>query len=79
MLDVVAPEVSQEQRELLSFAATMLDVGRSVDYYKRYEHAAEIALSTDLVGFSHRAIALMAAVIQRADSPKASLKPLRPW
>ncbi len=78
MLDVVAPEVSQEQRELLSFAATMLDVGRSVDYYKRYEHAAEIALSTDLVGFSHRAIALMAAVIQRADSPKASLKPLRP-
>jgi exopolyphosphatase/guanosine-5'-triphosphate,3'-diphosphate pyrophosphatase len=55
-----------ETREVLEHAASILDIGRSVDYYRRWEHAAEIIVSADLHGFSHRAIAMMAALIVRA-------------
>ena len=55
-----------ESREVLEHAATIMDVGRSVDYYRRWEHSAEIIVSADLHGFSHRAIAMMAALIVRA-------------
>lgn len=62
-----------EGREVLEHAATMLDVGRSVDYYRRWEHAAEIIVSADLHGFSHRAIAMMAALIVRAGNRRLGL------
>lgn len=62
-----------EGREVLEHAATMLDVGRSVDYYRRWEHAAEIIVSADLHGFSHRAIAMMAALIVRAGNRRTGL------
>ena len=64
---------SLETREALQHAATMLDVGRSVDYYRRWEHAAEIVVSADLLGFSHRAIALIAALIVRAGNRRPTL------
>jgi exopolyphosphatase/guanosine-5'-triphosphate,3'-diphosphate pyrophosphatase len=62
-----------EIREVLEHAATILDVGRSVDYYRRWEHAAEIVVSADLHGFSHRNIAMMAALIVRAGNRRPSL------
>ena len=39
-------------------AACVLDIGRSVDFFDRHEHAADIVLATELCGFSHREIAL---------------------
>lgn len=62
-----------ETREALRHAATILDVGRSVDYYRRWEHAAEIVVSADLHGFSHRTIAMIAALIVRAGNRRPSL------
>lgn len=62
-----------ETREVLRHAATILDVGRSVDYYGRWEHAAEIVVSADLHGFSHRTVAMIAALIVRAGSRRPSL------
>ena len=62
-----------ETREVMEHAATVLDIGRSVDYYRRWEHAAEIIVSADLHGFSHRSIAMMAALIVRAGNRRPGL------
>jgi exopolyphosphatase/pppGpp-phosphohydrolase len=62
-------------QETLDHAATILDAGRSVDYYNRWEHAADIVLSADLRGFSHRSIALLSALITRAGRDRVSLSP----
>ncbi|MBV8196204.1 MAG: Ppx/GppA family phosphatase [Candidatus Dormibacteraeota bacterium] len=64
----------EDAREALEHAATILDVGRSVDYYRRWEHAAEIVVSADLYGFSHRSIAMIAALIVRAGNRRTSLE-----
>ena len=54
------PEAESEQVEMLAHAATTLDVGRAVDYYDRYGQAARTVLSADLIGFSHRHLAMLA-------------------
>jgi exopolyphosphatase / guanosine-5'-triphosphate,3'-diphosphate pyrophosphatase len=73
--DVMLPDSGAEVCEALEHAATMLDVGRSVDYYRRWDHAAEIVVSADLHGFSHRSIALIAALIVRAGKGRAGIEP----
>jgi exopolyphosphatase / guanosine-5'-triphosphate,3'-diphosphate pyrophosphatase len=75
LLDILVPDAGGEMRETLDHAATILDAGRSVDYYNRWEHAADIVLSADLRGFSHRSIALLAAVIARGGRDRVSLRP----
>jgi len=67
-----------ETAEALAHAARILDVGRSVDYFDRYEHAATIVLASELDGFSHREIALVAAVIRVARDPDADARALHP-
>jgi exopolyphosphatase/pppGpp-phosphohydrolase len=69
------PGAEDDVREALEHAATILDVGRSVDYYRRWEHAADIVVSADLYGFTHRSIALMAALILRAGNRRPSIEP----
>lgn len=69
--DVMMQGVSEELRDAFEHAATILDVGRSVDYYRRWDHAAEIVVSADLHGFSHRSIAMVAALIARAGKGRA--------
>ena len=73
--DVMLPDADPDVCEALEHAATMLDVGRSVDYYRRWDHAAEIVVSADLHGFTHRSIALIAALIVRAGKGRAGLDP----
>jgi exopolyphosphatase/guanosine-5'-triphosphate,3'-diphosphate pyrophosphatase len=75
LLDLLCPDIGDEMQETLDHAATILDSGRSVDYYNRWEHAADIVLSADLRGFSHHSIALLAAVISRAGRDRANLRP----
>ncbi len=67
-----------EIRESLLHAATLLDVGRSIDFFDRHEHVADIVLSTDLLGFSHRGIALLSAVVRSAGDDGADLRALAP-
>jgi exopolyphosphatase/guanosine-5'-triphosphate,3'-diphosphate pyrophosphatase len=63
----------RDLREALEHAALLLDVGRSMDFFDRHEHVASIVVATELNGFSHRDIALVAAITlaareqQRAD------------
>jgi exopolyphosphatase / guanosine-5'-triphosphate,3'-diphosphate pyrophosphatase len=72
------PRAGDEMAEALEHACRVLDIGRSVDFFDRHEHAAEIVLATELDGFSHRQIALLAGVLRRAGDPKADPRRLSP-
>lgn len=73
-----APSADPTIRELLLCAAVVLDVGRSIDYYHRHEHTAMILRSTDLAGFSHKEVMLLAAIVEHADEEDLSVKRYRP-
>ena len=62
----------------LGRAAQVMDIGRSVDFFDRHEHAARIVLATEVFGFSHREIALTAAVIAAAGDENEAGKALAP-
>jgi exopolyphosphatase/guanosine-5'-triphosphate,3'-diphosphate pyrophosphatase len=66
------------QREMTSLAATILDIGRSVEYYRRHEHAAMILRSAGLDGFSHREILYLSLIIKIAGSPDWRGRDYRP-
>jgi exopolyphosphatase/guanosine-5'-triphosphate,3'-diphosphate pyrophosphatase len=57
---------SGEMAEALGQGARILDIGRTVDFFDRHEHVADLVLTTDLAGFSHRHVALLAAVVRQA-------------
>ncbi|MGH2795940.1 MAG: hypothetical protein ACRDKG_16740, partial [Actinomycetota bacterium] len=71
------PQIDDEITEMLGHAAMLLDSGTSLDAYNRHEHAASVVVGGDLVGFSHEQLALVAAIIRRADKENAGLKPFR--
>ena len=61
---------SAEVIEALSAAATLLDLGRSVDYYNRHRHTEALTLAYGLPGWTHREVALICAIVRQADSEK---------
>jgi exopolyphosphatase/guanosine-5'-triphosphate,3'-diphosphate pyrophosphatase len=66
LLAALVPDAEPELAEALGHAARVLDIGRSVDFFDRYAHVSEIVLASELHGFSHRQLALVAAVIRSA-------------
>jgi exopolyphosphatase/guanosine-5'-triphosphate,3'-diphosphate pyrophosphatase len=73
------PGAPDEMRQALRYAARLLDIGRSVDFFDRHHHAADMAIETDLGGFSHRDLALVSSVLRHAgdeDTPEERLAPL---
>jgi exopolyphosphatase / guanosine-5'-triphosphate,3'-diphosphate pyrophosphatase len=72
------PGADADREEILAHAAAILDIGRSIDYYRRYEHTADILTESDLAGFSHRDLAMLAAVVRQAGDEKMSLRMYRP-
>jgi exopolyphosphatase/guanosine-5'-triphosphate,3'-diphosphate pyrophosphatase len=74
-LDRAAPP---EIREALLHAATLLDLGRAIDFFDRHEHTADIVVATDLNGFSHRDMALLAGVLRAAGDDAGAVKALSP-
>ncbi|MHB8573039.1 MAG: Ppx/GppA phosphatase family protein [Candidatus Dormibacteria bacterium] len=61
--------------ELLRHGATLLDIGRSIDYYDRYAHAAGVIAESDLEGFTHEEVASLSAMVRRAGDAGTSYKP----
>ncbi len=78
LLQAMEPDAEPAVRERLETAATLLDVGRSVDYYRRHRHAADILIEADLIGFSHRELALLAAAIRSAGNESSRWQAYRP-
>ena len=78
LLEALDPGAEPATRERLETASTLLDVGRSMDYYRRHRHAADILIEADLVGFTHREIALLAAVIRSAGDETSRWQAYRP-
>jgi exopolyphosphatase/guanosine-5'-triphosphate,3'-diphosphate pyrophosphatase len=66
LASALLPGGAEEVRGALAVAARVLDVGRSMDYFERYAHAADIVRAADLDGFSHREVALVSAIIRSA-------------
>jgi exopolyphosphatase/guanosine-5'-triphosphate,3'-diphosphate pyrophosphatase len=63
----VEPEAREDIREMLGHAATIVDVGRAIDYYDRFEHAAILIAAADLGGFSHHGLGVLSAILRQAD------------
>lgn len=68
------PRAPAELREALAYAAVLLDLGRALDFFDRYEHVADMVEQTELLGFSHRQLALVAAVLRAARSRQGTTK-----
>jgi len=78
LVKTLLPDGSPKVRERLSQAASILDIGRSIDYYRRFEHTADILTESDLAGFSHRKLALLAAVVRQAGDETMNVRMYRP-
>ena len=50
----------------IDHAARVLDIGRAFDVVNRHERAADILLTTELIGLSHHELALASAIVLRA-------------
>ena len=66
---------------MLEHAATLLDMGKAIDHYERFEHAAMIVTTADLAGFTHEALGILSAILRHAGGdtslgPYARLIPL---
>lgn len=67
---MVDADAGQDIQECLHHAAWIVDIGKSIDYVDRFEHAASILMAADLAGFTHRQTALLAAIIGEAGKRK---------
>jgi hypothetical protein len=59
-------------------ASWLLDIGKSIDYVDRFQHAADVLTTTDLAGFNHRQIAVLAGAVRAADKRKYDWRIYRP-
>ena len=73
MIDKLDPAAGPPVQEILEHAALLVDIGRSIDYYSRWEQAARIVASSDIYGFSHRDIVLISAVLEKAGTDRVRL------
>jgi exopolyphosphatase/guanosine-5'-triphosphate,3'-diphosphate pyrophosphatase len=78
ILRSLEPEAGAKVHERLTQATNLLDIGRSVDYYRRYQHTADMITEADLDGFTHRKLALLSAVVRQAGDEGMSISRYRP-
>src|SRR5579859_1936523 len=78
LLAAVAPGLAAEASLAAAGAARLLDIGASIDYYRRHAHAARIVSDANLDGYSHRTLALIAAAMSAVGDREASVKPWAP-
>jgi exopolyphosphatase/guanosine-5'-triphosphate,3'-diphosphate pyrophosphatase len=78
LLARLVPGAAPEVGEALAHAARILDIGRSIDFFERHAHVADIVLATDLNGFSHRDVALLSAIVRNAGDEQSGPRPYAP-
>ena len=57
-------------------AAAVLDIGRALDVVNRHTHVADILLTTELNGFTHAELAVLAAIVRRGGDRHADVESL---
>ena len=72
------PRVPGQVASAIDRSALVLDIGRSLDVVDRHEHVTDILLTTDLAGFAHEDLALMAAIVKRAGDRHADVMSMAP-
>jgi exopolyphosphatase/pppGpp-phosphohydrolase len=78
LLAAVAPGLAAEASLVAACAARLLDIGASIDYYRRHAHAARIVSDANLDGYSHRTLALIASTVTAVGDREASVKAWAP-
>ena len=78
LLSVLAPGLSAEANLAAAGAARVLDIGASIDHYRRHAHSARIVCDANLDGYSHRTLALMAAGVYSVGEREATIKGYAP-
>ncbi|MDQ6673315.1 MAG: Ppx/GppA family phosphatase [Chloroflexota bacterium] len=78
LLATLAPGLAPEAGVAAACAARLLDIGASIDYYRRHAHAARIVSDANLDGYSHRSLALVAAAVLAVGERDASVKAWAP-
>ncbi|MGH2673731.1 MAG: hypothetical protein ACRDHC_12215, partial [Actinomycetota bacterium] len=81
LIEALDPAATSVGVEMLEHAATLLDVGKAIDHYERFEHAAMIVTTADLAGFTHESLGILSAILRYAGGdtslgPYARLIPL---
>lgn len=71
LMGALDPDTPPELIELLEHAAFLLDVGKAIDYYERYEHTAMIVTTADLAAFPHRSLGVLAAILRYAGGERS--------
>ena len=78
LLKALAPGFSAEGVLAASAAAQLLEIGASIDHYRRFAHTARIVADANLDGYSHRTLALIAAAVYAVGEREASIKGYAP-
>ena len=78
MAALLIDHLDDEMTQLIPHVARLIDTGRSVNYYDRYMHAANIIEQGEIGGFSHRDIGLMSAALRFGGSYSTSMSRYRP-
>lgn len=64
------------ERELLGHAASLHDIGVSVGYYDHHKHSEYLVHNAALLGFNHREIAIIGALVRNHRKGLADLTPI---
>lgn len=78
MFGKLQPGVSDEAMVAARAAARLLDIGASIDHYRRHAHSARIVADANLDGYTHQTLALIAASIYAVGEREATVKPYAP-
>ena len=78
LLARLAPGLSREALLAAWATAQLLDIGASIDHYRRHAHSARIVSDANLDGYSHRTLAMIAAAAYAVGEREASIKGYAP-
>ena len=78
LVDALDPRAEAPIVEALDHGARLLDLGRSLDFFERHQHVADILLATELNGFTHEELALVSALVRQAGDRHADPRVLSP-
>jgi exopolyphosphatase/guanosine-5'-triphosphate,3'-diphosphate pyrophosphatase len=66
LIEALDPDATSFVKELLSHASALLDIGKAIDHYERWDHTAMIVTTADLAGFSHGGLVALSTILRHA-------------